>query len=181
MNAPRADGYAPASRWLHWLTALLVVATIPVALTMTRIDDGMPKNTLYELHKSFGILIFLLAAARVLARLVLGAPSPYPELNPAQRIVSTATHHLLYLLLFAMPVFGFIGTSMCCAPVNLFWTVPVPFAFSGSEHTIELILAIHTWAGYLMTLLVGLHVAGALYHYLIRNDGVMARMSLFGR
>ena len=174
-------GYPHATRWLHWISAAAIVILIPVALTMTRMNDGAPKNALYEIHKSLGVIVFLLAALRVCAKLVLGAPSAYAELTPAQRIASTATHHLLYVLLFALPILGYVGTSMCCAPVLLFWTIPVPLTFQGSEHVVETILTIHTLGGYLMTALIGLHVAGALYHFAIRKDGVMARMSLLGR
>jgi cytochrome b561 len=175
------SGYALASRWLHWLSAAIVLCLIPIGLTMMRLGDGDTKNSLYELHKSFGMIVFVLAALRVAARLVWGAPPPYANLTRAQLIASTATHYLLYVLLFVMPVLGFVGTSMCCAPVRLFSTIAVPFRFQGSEATFKTILSVHALGGFAMTALVGLHIAGALYHFVIRRDGVMARMSLFGR
>jgi cytochrome b561 len=181
MSMQDEPGYPRPSRWLHWLSALIVLALIAIGLTMLRIGDGATKNQLYELHKSFGMIVFVLAALRVATRLVLGAPPPYAGLTRAQRIASTATHHLLYLLLFAMPVLGFVGTSMCCAPVHLFGTFAVPFRFEGTEETVKTVLWLHGMGGFAMAGLIGLHIAGALYHLVLRRDGVMARMSLFGR
>jgi len=181
MSMQDESGYPRPSRWLHWLSALIVLGLIPVGLTMMRIGDGATKNQLYELHKSFGMIVFVLAALRVAARLAWGAPPPYSGLTRAQRIASAATHHLLYLLLFAMPILGFVGTSMCCAPVQLFGTFAVPFRFEGTQDTVKTILWLHGLGGFAMMALVGLHIAGALYHLVLRRDGVMARMSLLGR
>lgn len=173
--------YHPAARWLHWISAAAVLATIPVALTMTRIDDGAPKNALYEIHKSVGIVVFILAGIRICARLVLQPPPQIASLSSGQRIGSAATHHLLYVLLFAVPSLGYLGTAMCCAPVMLFWSVPLPTILEGPDALAELILNLHTLSSYLMTALIAVHIAGALYHYAVRRDGVMARISLWGR
>lgn len=172
--------YHPATRWLHWISAVAVLTTIPVALSMTRIDDGTSKDALYEIHKSIGLVVFLLAGIRICARLILRPTPQIASLSSAQKLASTATQHLLYVLLLAIPSLGYLGTAMCCAPVMLFWSVPLPTIINGTDHLAEFILNMHMLSSYLMTALIALHVAAALYHFVVRRDGVMARISLFG-
>ncbi|MHB2165971.1 cytochrome b [Alsobacter sp. R-9] len=173
---PAVRGYSAPARALHWLAALFVAILVPVGLAMTRTPEGALTNALYEIHKSFGILIFVVMIARTALRLVLGAPPPAPRLTRFELVLSKAVHIALYVLLLGMPISGFIGVSMCCAPVNLFWTWPVPIQFSGSEATVKQILGMHEIAGYLLIGLFILHMAGVIQHAMIRKDGVLARM-----
>ncbi len=169
-------GYSTAARVLHWTAALFVAILVPVGLAMTRTGQGPLTNALYELHKSFGILIFVVMLARAAFRLVRGAPPPAPGLSAVELFLSKAVHVALYVLLLAMPISGYVGVSMCCSPVNLFWTVPVPIQFSGSEATVKSILWMHSMASYVLIGLFILHMAGVVNHAMIKRDGVLARM-----
>ena len=176
MSKAKPDGYSPAAKWLHWLTAACVFILVPVAFTMVRLGEGALTNALYEVHKSVGIIAFLIVAVRVVVRLTRGAPPPEDGLSPFERTLSTWVHRAMYVIVFAMPILGFIGTSMCCAPVNLFWTIPIPITFTGSEETTARILGIHKVLGFILTGLVALHLAGVLKHVFISRDGVLRRM-----
>src|SRR5690348_3187939 len=98
----RKGGYPASSKLLHWAVAACVLITIPVALTMDRISQGPLQDTLYNLHKSLGVLILLLMILRLINRLVVGAPAPDPAIARWQKAASSAVHGLLYGLLFAM-------------------------------------------------------------------------------
>ena len=169
-------GYSTTARVLHWVAALLVAILVPVGLAMTRTGQGPLTNALYELHKSFGILIFVVMLARAGFRLVHGAPPPAPGLTAIELFLSKAVHVALYVLLLVMPISGYVGVSMCCSPVNLFWTIPVPISFTGSEATVKSILWMHSTASYVLIGLFILHLAGVVNHAMIRRDGVLARM-----
>ncbi|WP_293862045.1 cytochrome b [uncultured Alsobacter sp.] len=168
--------YTPAARMLHWLTAFCVAVTVPVALAMVRTPEGAFTNALYEIHKSFGILIFVIMMARLAVRLVKGAPPPAAGLTQAERVISKIVHVALYVVLVALPIGGYAATSSCCAPVKLFWTIPMPFAFSFGEDMIKTLFEMHELGGFLLIGLVILHVAGALNHALVKRDEVMSRM-----
>lgn len=172
---PRA-GYAPVHKFVHWLTAVIILGMIPVGIVMTEIGNGPLKNNLYELHKSFGIIVLALALLRVAVVLRYGLPAPEPTLSPLQRIVSRSVHYLIYALLFIAPLLGFIGTSMCCAPVNLFWMIPVPPSLPGGFETAKFVLGLHTIATYSLAVLVATHVGAALLHTFVLRDGVIWRM-----
>ncbi|MDF2812704.1 MAG: cytochrome b [Microvirga sp.] len=173
--------YSGPSRFVHWAMAFLILLImIPVGLIMVNLPDGEPKNTLYELHKSFGMTIFALAVIRVAIRAVEGFPPLPSSLPPWQAIAARSTHLALYVLIFLVPALGFVGASMCCSPVNYFWLIPIPLEFSGGMERGETVLTWHKAAVLLMGAILCLHVAAALWHGFVRRDGVLERM-LYGR
>jgi len=177
------ETYSTPHRVIHWVMAAIIFAMVPVGIYMASIPyppdpaaNPALKNSLYEWHKSFGLIVFFLACTRVAVRLIKGVPPPEASLTPFERIASTSVHHLLYILIFVVPFAGWLATSMCYGPVNLFWTVPMTLPFSGQEATCTAIYKVHFGAALLMTLLVFAHVGGALMHLVVKRDGVFWRM-----
>ncbi len=171
-----AEPYSGAQKRLHWLHAALILTLIPGGIVMSRSDPSPAVNAMYELHKSFGLVVFVLAVLRVAYRVARGVPAFPADMPAFQRRAAHAVHGLLYVLIVATPVLGFVGTSMCCKPVNLFWTVPVPLAFEGSEATVKTVFLLHEIAALAMAALVIGHIAAALHHALVRRDGLLRRM-----
>jgi cytochrome b561 len=169
--------YSGGSRFLHWIiAALILLGLIPIGLTMVSLEDGMLKNFLYEVHKSFGMIVFTLAVMRVVVRVAQGFP-PLPDSMPEwQKIAARATHLALYTLIVTVPVLGYTGTAMCCAPVSLFWTIPIPISVERNLEQAEIVLAWHKSAVFLMAGILALHVGAALWHRSVRRDGVFGRM-----
>ena len=78
--------FSPPQKWLHWVMAgIIILIMVPAGLTMTRIGEGPVTNTLYELHKSFGMIVFGFAVIRTIIRLVRGAPPVEPDVPSWQR------------------------------------------------------------------------------------------------
>jgi cytochrome b561 len=175
-EAEPAGRYSPLQRALHWTMAALILTLIPAGIAMTNMADGGLKNTTYELHKSLGIIVFVLAVIRVAVRVGRGAPPQEASLSAFQRKASAAVHHLLYVLIVIVPLAGYIGTSMCCAPVNLFWTIPVPVNLPGGFETAKVVFVVHKAGAMLMAALVIGHIGAALMHAFVYRDGVMRRM-----
>ena len=109
-------GYPATSKWLHWLVAACVLTTAPVAIAMNQVGPGATQDGLYFVHKSLGILILILVILRLINRLIVGAPAPEPGIERWQKAASSATHGLLYLLLIAMPIVGYVANSAYGAP-----------------------------------------------------------------
>lgn len=174
------EGYSPAQKALHWATALLILTLVPVGLTMTRLGEHPVAGTLYEVHKSIGLIVFGLALARVALRLVRGAPPLVPGLPAWQRAAAHGSHIALYILIVLVPVLGWAGTSACCAPVNLFWTVPLTLPVDGGMEAAKPILGLHQAMALTLAGIVAIHVAAALYHHLIRRDDTLRRMLPLG-
>ncbi len=173
------DAYSPAQKALHWLIAALIVVLVPVGLSMANfMDDGPIKNGAYELHKSFGLTVFGLALLRVAVRLVRGAPPLVPGIPAWQRAAARASHYALYLLIILVPLSGWTATSTCCAPVNLFWTVPLtlPLPWEGGMDQSKPIFLVHYALAFALTAIVLVHVSAALHHHFVRRDRTLLRM-----
>lgn len=172
----RIDGYPGTSKLLHWLVAACVLTTAPVAIAMGRVGPGPTQDSLYNLHKSLGVLIFVLMILRLINRIVKDAPIPDPSIEPWQRAVSSAVHGLIYVLLLAMPVVGYIANSAFGAPTPFFGLFNIPPIIGKNEALAEFLFAGHRLSGFLLIILVAMHVGAALFHHFIRGDNVLRRM-----
>ncbi len=172
----RTDHYPPTSKLLHWLIAVCVLTTAPVAIAMTRVDKGPTQDVLYNFHKSLGVLILILMILRLINRLAAGALTAAPEIEPWQRTASSVVHTSLYALLLAMPIVGYIANSAYEAPTPFFGLFNLPQLIGKNEALATQLFTIHRWVGWFVILLVLTHVSAALYHHFIRSDSVLKRM-----
>ncbi|MEM9043322.1 MAG: cytochrome b [Pseudomonadota bacterium] len=181
-----SDSYSLIQRLLHWVIAILLIGLMSAGFLLGQFGFGGLKdmvgleatNLLYKLHKSFGVLLLGLMSVRLCVRLVLGEP-PHSEKLPAlQTMVSHATHWLLYLALLAMPILGWLGTAAGGFPVE-FFSVNLPGFIAKDKALSEQLFQLHALVGDLIFILVSVHILAAIYHWRIKRDHVMGRMSLF--
>lgn len=172
----RPEHYSAPAKWLHWLTALCILAIIPIGITMHNIAPGALQNRLYDLHRSLGVLVLVLVLLRLGVRMTYRSPAPYVGLTGFERIASTATHHLLYLLLLTMPIVGWAMTSAFGADINVFGLFKLPHLIAKNENLFKILQQVHKIGGIAMAVLVLLHVGAALMHTFIKRDIVLWRM-----
>jgi cytochrome b561 len=168
--------YPPTSKLLHWLIAICVLTTAPVAILMVRIGEGPAQDALYNFHKSLGVLILALMVLRLINRLVVGAPVPDPEIEPWQRTVSSIVHGSLYVLLLAMPVVGYIANSAYGGSTPFFGLFELSPIVGHDEALSKQLFALHRWVGWLVIVLALMHIGAALQHHFIHRDNVLRRM-----
>jgi cytochrome b561 len=167
--------WSPGQKALHWLVAALVAGLVAAGLAMTNLGDGDLKNRLYELHKSFGLVVLAALLPRLVLRALRGAPPPVPM--PAwQRLAARASHGLLYALAVVVPVLGWAGTSACCAPVEWFGLLPLTLPIGGGMERGAAILAVHRVLALTLAGLAVLHAGAALHHHLVRRDAALRRI-----
>lgn len=174
------ETYSSTARGFHWWTVALVVVQAPLGLYMAYRGNVLgifdaTTNFLYSSHKTIGVVILILVVARLIYRLANGAPRDEPTITTWQKGASHATHWMLYLLLLVVPILGYIGVSLYPA-LGLFDVVNLPGIVAPNQAAAGTVFFYHWLAAVVLVLLVGVHVAGALFHYLIRKDGVLARM-----
>lgn len=161
MPTPRT-GYSTPQIALHWAIAVLVIVQFVLHDGIVAVrgagQGGAPATgseaLLADLHIAFGVAIFTLALLRVALRVRRGAPPPPEDERPALRILARATHLALYAIILGMPITG-----------GLAW-------FAGIEAMADL----HRAGKPAVIVLVGLHVAGALYHHFVLKTDVLRRM-----
>jgi cytochrome b561 len=182
--------YTPAARRLHWLIALLIFIQLPLGLYMAYRGNEMPTvnekgeavkgifdaltGFLYSSHKLIGLTILFLVLARLLYRLMRGAPQPDPSVPRGLTAASRLVHWLMYALLIIVPVMGYRAISYG-RYLDVFG-IPLPAVTEKNEDLSKEIFEWHERAAIVLLVLVSLHVAAAIYHRFIRRDRVVERM-----
>jgi cytochrome b561 len=177
MTAGKARGYSHAARGFHWLTAALVLTSIPIGITMVNVPNlGPTGDTLFHLHRSIGATVLLITVVRLIYRLRHPAP-PLPADMPSwQQAAAHATHWALYVLLIAQPIMGWIATSAYRAPVLYFWLFELPPIWKEDRAFSEMMFRVHMTTGICIAALISIHIAAALYHHVIVKDRVLIGM-----
>ncbi len=161
---------------LHWLVALLIPGAFALGLYMTGLELSPTKLKLYSYHKWLGITVLGLIALRLAWRLIGSVPPAMAA--PAWRQRAAALNHgLLYILMFAVPLTGWLMSSAKGFPVVYFGVLPLPDFVGKDEALGEWLVSVHVTLNYVLAALVVLHVAAALMHHFVERDGVLARMS----
>lgn len=168
--------YRGPARLLHWVMAALVLFTVPVGFVLLEVPAGPIQNTLFDLHRSIGVLLFVLVVIRLGYRVFHPAPPLPADLPQIQRIAAPAVHALLYALLLINPLVGWWGTSAFGAPIHVFWLFELPPLVGRDMAVAERVLGLHGVIGLALAILVALHIAAALYHHFVRRDDVLRRM-----
>ena len=167
--------YGTTAKVFHWLVVALLLVQYPIGWLMPDIHQRMKPGAPMTFHISFGIVILALIVMRLVWRLTHPV-APESSLPAWQRLSSEAVHWLLYALVLATTVTGWLFASFRGWEVSLFYLVPLPMltaenaaagkAFDGLHQAIE-------WA---LLVLIGIHVAAALAHIFIHRDRIMQRM-----
>lgn len=171
----RPTRYGVVAISFHWVMALLVVVMLGVGLYMAELPLSPTKFEIYQMHKSAGVLVLLLAVGRLAWRVTHPGPV-LPAGTPGwQKGLAHATHWSLYLLLLGLPLTGWLFSDAMGYHPNLFG-VPLPVLMQpNAEWGAELKEAHEIGASVLMFLL-GLHVAGALKQHFVAKTDVLQRM-----
>lgn len=179
--SPAALRYGLPAIALHWLLALALVGVFAVGLYMSGLPFSPQRLKLYNWHKWAGVLILALSALRLLWRLTHRPPPlPAPVLAAMpgwQRAAHHGTHHLMYLLFFAVPLLGWAYSSAAGFPIVLFGQWPLPDFVGADKALAAAIKPWHAFSAYALAALALLHVAAALKHQFIDRDGLLARMA----
>lgn len=172
--------YTRTAIGLHWIMAILIVAAFGLGLIMTDIPGfTMTKLKYYSWHKWLGVTVFLFAVIRVLWRATHPAPALDPNISRIENWLAHVVHMLLYVLIFAVPLSGYFYSLAAGFPIVYLGIIPIPSLIGPHPEIADTLKEIHEILVYGMAGLVGLHVAGALKHYVIDRDGTLARMLPF--
>jgi cytochrome b561 len=178
LNRPAA--YTRTAIALHWLIALLIICGFALGWVMTDIPGFTPTKLKYfSWHKWIGVTVFALAVIRVLWR-ATHVPPPLPA--GTSRLATGgahAVHALLYLLMLAIPITGYLYSSASNIPVVYLGLIPLPRLIDPDPVLKETLKTLHVTLNYTLLVLVSLHVLAALKHQLLDRDGVLARMLPF--
>ena len=172
------DRYTLPAIALHWLIALLIAGGFAVGLYMTGLKLSPQKLQLYAWHKWSGMTVLALALVRIVWRQTHTPPPPLPGQPTWQVLTAAYAHRVLYVLIVAIPVSGWLYSSASGYPVVLFGVkaLQLPDLVAKDKLLAGQLKELHEWLNWTLAALVTVHVAGALKHALIDRDGTLARM-----
>ena len=167
----------------HWAIVILILTQFVLANMAESLPLGMAKLATLARHKSVGITILGLAALRLGWRISnRGHNPPLPaDLKGYERFLAHLTHEGLYLLLFAMPLTGWMMSSAANYPVTFFGWFRFPALVGANKELHEVYEEVHEFLFSALLVITVVHVLAALYHHFIQKDDTLRRMLPFGR
>jgi cytochrome b561 len=184
-----AAGWGLLTRLLHWTMAALVLFMLGLGFYMVQIEDDLVDRYFQtQRHKSFGALVFALAIVRILWRAANRARPAHPPSMPVWQVrAATVSHVLIYVLMAALPLSGWLMAS--ASPLNdpdavpfqitntIFglFDLPDPFA-KGSQELTDALKLLHLSLAAALAALLAVHALAALKHHFIDRDRVLRQM-----
>jgi cytochrome b561 len=170
--AAPVPSYSGTVRALHWIGAVVVIATWGLGISMDLFPRGPARGSAMGVHSTLGLLVLSLSVLRILWR---GATrDPAPE-GPAWMVpLAHAGHVPLYALTVAMPLIGLLARWSRSGTATLIGGLALPSPFPLPKT--ELWHNAHIWLAYTLAALVVVHVTAALIHHLVLRDGILRRM-----
>lgn len=157
--------YPLSSRILHWLMALLILGMLGIGIYMT---DFLPKDSpnhlkIYELHKSFGVMVLILVFIRIFNRLITKVP-PLPEtISKIEKILAHLGHFALYALMILIPLSGYLMSNSFGFPVH-FFGIEMPFLVEKNFEHGKIFAEAHEILAYTLIAVIVLHIAAVVKH-----------------
>lgn len=164
---------------LHWLIAIGILSAFCVGLYMADLPLSPQKLKIYSWHKWAGVSIFLLVLVRLTWRLG-HHPPPAVDMPRWQTLAAETVHRVLYLLMFAIPLSGWLMSSAKGFQTVYFSVLPIPDLLSKDVELGKQLAEVHELLNWLMIALVAGHAAAALKHHLLDRDDTLRRMLPWG-
>lgn len=168
--------YTKTAIVLHWLIALLIIAAFLLGLNMVEIKGFTPTKLKYfSWHKWLGVTVLGLAAVRLLWRL-LNKPPAALAMPRWQHLAAEGMHHLLYLLMFAVPISGYLYSYAAGVPVVYLGLFEMPAVIGPDPELKPVLKTVHYVLTMTMAGAVLAHALAAIKHHLIDRDNTLKRM-----
>ena len=175
-NQSSPTRYGAVAQGFHWIIAGLIVTQFTLALMADDLPLGLHKLAVLARHKSFGMTVLMLAVLRLLWRLFNRPPELPAGMSKIEKVLARGTHVLFYVLLFAMPLTGWMMSSAKNYSVSWFGQFTWPDLVAPNEKTFELLKTTHHLLGWLLLTVAILHILAALKHHFWNKDDVLVRM-----
>ena len=170
------ERFTAVARSLHWAMAVMVVAMLLIGLWLAGTVSPL-YSTFLDIHRPLGIAVLVLVAVRLAYRLT-HRPPPLPASLPRlQRLGAKGSHLALYGLMFAMPHVGWEMLSAARFPSSSTARSSCRRSCPVDPGLYAILRQVHTVLALLLIAVILLHLAAALFHRLVRRDGVFESMA----
>lgn len=173
--------YGWVAQSFHWIIAALIVTQFTLGWMADDLPVGLHKLALLARHKSIGMTVLMLAILRLIWRLMNRPPALPSGMTAVERVLARATHAAFYVLLFAMPLTGWLMSSAKNFSVSWFGLFTWPDLIGKNEQAFELLRGTHDALSFVLFAIAVLHIIAALKHHFWNKDDVLLRMLPFNK
>ena len=174
--AAMADRHHVFARFLHWATFLVLAAGYLLIWWRDGLDDPDTRRVVLNWHATVGLTVVVLAAARLIARVLGDGWIVVHDLKPMERRAANLSHALLYAAIVGIPLLGWLVVSAKGRAVSVFGWFDLPLLIGKDRDLSDVLQQGHYYAAMALLAVVAVHVIAALYHHFIRKDGVLRAM-----
>jgi len=171
-----SNRYTRTAISLHWLMAILLICLFAVGVYMHELPLSPWKLQVYSWHKWAGVTAFIMVLVRLVWRFTHRPPALPDHMSDSEKMVAHAGHALLYLLMIAIPVTGWLMSSAKGVQTVYFGIVPIPDLLAKNKELGSLLRDVHEILNLTLAVIVIGHMAAALKHQLMNKDDVLSRM-----
>jgi len=168
--------YTKTAKALHWLMAILLFGLLALGFYMHDLPLSPDKLKLYSWHKWAGVTAFLLLAIRLLWRLTHRPPALPDSMPKLMQFAAHAGHLMLYLLMIAIPLSGWLMSSAKGFQTVYFGLLPIPDLLDKNKELGDLLALVHKSLNLLFVAVLAGHIGAALKHHFIDKDDILTRM-----
>lgn len=173
--------YHRISKIFHWAMALLIFGQIAGGVFMVYFIDSessFSRSDFYSLHKSFGVLVIILVAFRVINRLINKPPAIPATINKVERFLAHAGHISMYALMFLIPISGYLMSNSFGYSVKLF-SIELPYLVERNYGIAPLFKTAHFYFGYILLTVIILHILATIRHRYFdkKENDILKRMT----
>lgn len=170
------ERYGTLARTLHWLVVVLFVLLAISGNILVSLEYSDPVRAMrVKIHRTAGLVMFILMAARLCWALFDTRPQPLASLKTWERLLSIAVHRIFYALLMAVPVFGYLFSGASVDEVQ-FAGFTLPSAAQFSRDASETLIGFHKWLTRLIAFCAVLHIGGVIKHHFMDGIPIWRRM-----
>lgn len=170
------ETYGAGAKFFHWVTVLLLAIMFPLGMIMAEMKLSMEKISAIGWHKSLGVTVLCLLLLRLVWRFANPVPLLPAHMSAVQRLLAHLSHGMLYVLLVAMPISGWMMSSASGLPVSVFGWFTLPVMIAPDRDLAHTLREAHEIDGWLLLGVIGLHVTAALVHHFYYKDMILVRM-----
>ena len=168
--------YTKTAKVLHWLMAILLFGLLALGFYMHDLPLSPDKLKLYSWHKWAGVTAFLLVALRLTWRIVHRPPALPDSMPKIMQFAAHAGHLMLYLLMIAIPLSGWLMSSAKGFQTVYFGVLPIPDLLDKNKEIGDLLALVHKSLNLLFVAVLAGHIGAALKHHFIDKDNILTRM-----
>ena len=165
--------YGLISKFLHWVSAILLFAQIPLGFYLVDLDFGPERLDIENIHVIVGLSLFYLVIFRLLYKILNPTPKLQPSIFKGQKFLAKLNHFLLYVTILSITISGifkklFNGETL----IIIFKKIRIQDNFELGE----LFYDIHVYSNYLLIALIAIHLMAVVIHKLFFNDNLLKKI-----